>query len=463
MSISSDKMGWSFRTEDTVTKTLRTPGGVKEIAVAKYSPEGQSILAAQNAVKQVEQEQAQKGAAKTQEIAKANQTEFDNMQEKKKLLQKNRANANLAVFDGMAAALANMNKSEIKKLEEGQTAEAIENPKTVKAKFKRFGLMRNDMGRAIGVGDNEEEYDVYETNGATSDYSSRTGFVGRETLKMINSRLKQNGAKYIVTGIMAKQNENDETTIVLKTVGRDGKERIKEGTLEDMYKFGLDNYTKSGTAADLAENNVIDAVGDIRGVRKRADAEKQRIHESKMKTDPAYAMNYYKAQQAKWESENPTAKENLALKIAEKNAEARKEVAQATAAANQARQDATTESNKARNDLNLLKTKISGLQKLSTDLGKQLTPEAMDSRSDDENKKIQEQKKAVDEQLTSLLNGLVNGGNGANGDNGGNSGNGGNSVENIGTPISKYVKDGQTYVIYQLPDGTRVKRPVSVK
>lgn len=220
----------------------------------------------------------------TQNMVAANKADMEAMEKAKSDRKVNDAKGNLSVFDGIAAAFSDMDRK-FKRQGEGDITEeeVVEQPAE---KFKRDAL-----GRV-----------TTQMNEPTKKKTGRRfvdGFVAPERIEAINSRLAGLGNNRVrITGIMARQK------LGVDTKTKDGDPQFvvsgvkydkSTGTnvpfqwvrsLQDVYRFGLENGIATGLDAASAENNVIHAISDVFGnlARRNAPSEKLRIAQANNET-----------------------------------------------------------------------------------------------------------------------------------------------------------------------------------
>lgn len=227
--------------------------------------------------------------AKTQEMVELNGFERAQLESAKARRAVGVAKGHVSIYRGLVTAL--------KALDSNDRAEQTWRERT------ETGLLRGADGRPIGVGPKTIKEVAAKETGYRQNGETRSGIVGVKAIDAINSELAANGNKqYRLTGIIAQQGvdaigNKRPPTFYVQGVRADGTAFGKTMTMEQVYNFGKENLVNSGTDANDAEDDVIDDIGDVLGVRKKQEAERMR--------DPKYRESVAKAKLAEYRANNP--------------------------------------------------------------------------------------------------------------------------------------------------------------
>lgn len=241
----------------------------------------QTALDIQNAGKEaydramgiVEETPAAKSAAKTRATVNANRAALTAEELEQKQRKMNTAKGHLAIFDGLAAAYDALRQNNPEEAEE--ETKLVFNKTDAQGRDGRWKY--DEQGRIVGQADAVR---------VKTGKRFMNGYVAPDVIRTINDNLAQRGNdKYRITGILARQGVDaigvarGEPIFYVQGKRADGSAFMKTMTLKDAYRFGVESGTESGLFADYAEQNVIDALGDVFGVdrRKNAPTEKERI------------------------------------------------------------------------------------------------------------------------------------------------------------------------------------------
>ena len=172
---------------------------------------------------------------------------------------KNRAKRNLNVFDGICAALDNLNENEKngKVFEQEKFAEKDEKGRDARWKY-------DEQGRVIGQNDKRQK--------VKTGKKFYVGGVAPEVVKAINQKMLTNGEKDLaITGIVAQKSidangrATGEPTFYVQMQRGDGTKVAKVFTRQQVYRMATEAYEQTGTKD--GEDIVINTFGDVFGKR----------------------------------------------------------------------------------------------------------------------------------------------------------------------------------------------------
>ena len=177
------------------------------------------------------------------------------------------AKARLSVFDGFAAALDALNADASSAEDNVVSVWGGKDEKDRDARWKY-----DERGRVIGQADARQVVrgkklasgGVQQTEGGF-----RKGFVDPVVLKAINSQLQKRGADYAITGIMARQAygaigkpvEGSKPMFYIQGLRNDGTQFGQYMTIDDVYRWGVENYRAANGENGDADRFAIEALG----------------------------------------------------------------------------------------------------------------------------------------------------------------------------------------------------------
>lgn len=223
-----------------------------------------------------EDENANKSLEKTRAMVSANKAYMESMEKRKTEARQNRAKGMLAIYDGMAAAY--------KDLTDELNANRIQDEmRTVYGDFKK-----DQFGRATTERDSKQ---------VATGRKFRNGFVSPDQIADINANLRRRGVNMEISGIVAQELYNP---VAKKGAGKPSflvqGYRFDENTgtsvpfghrfsLEDVYRFGVDQGKDSGLDATRAESNVAQTLQDIYGILASGEKPSVRAAEIRAKSN----------------------------------------------------------------------------------------------------------------------------------------------------------------------------------
>ena len=202
---------------------------------------------------------------------------------------KNMAKRNLNVFDGICAALDNLNENEKngKVFEQEKFAEKDEKGRDARWKY-------DEQGRVIGQNDKRQK--------VKTGKKFYVGGVAPEVVKAINQKMLTNGEKDLaITGIVAQKSidangrATGEPTFYVQMQRGDGTKVAKVFTRQQVYRMATEAYEQTGTKD--GEDIVINTFGDVFGKRAndlKRQAEELALEEARKKAargDEEYERN----------------------------------------------------------------------------------------------------------------------------------------------------------------------------
>ena len=202
---------------------------------------------------------------------------------------KNKAKRNLNVFDGICAALDNLNENE-------KNGKVFEQEKFVgkdeKGRDARWKY--DEKGRVIGQNDKRQK--------VKTGKKFYVGGVAPEVVKAINQKMLTNGEKDLaITGIVAQKSidangrATGEPTFYVQMRRGDGTNVAKVFTRQQVYRMATEAYEQTGTKD--GEDIVINTFGDVFGKRAndlKRQAEELALEEARKKAargDEEYERN----------------------------------------------------------------------------------------------------------------------------------------------------------------------------
>lgn len=223
-----------------------------------------------------EDENANKSLEKTRAMVSANKAYMESMEKRKTETRQNRAKGMLAIYDGMAAAY--------KDLTDELNANRVQDEmRTVYGDFKK-----DQFGRVTTERDSKQ---------VATGRKFRNGFVSPDQIANINANLRRRGVNMEISGIVAQELYNP---VAKKGAGTPSflvqGYRFDENTgtsvpfghrfsLEDVYRFGVDQGKDSGLDAARAESNVAQTLQDIYGILASGEKPSVRAAEIRAKSN----------------------------------------------------------------------------------------------------------------------------------------------------------------------------------
>ena len=203
--------------------------------------------------------QQERAAAYTNDTIAANRKANQANADAQANVGKNKAKRNLNIFDGVCAALDNLNENEKngKVFEQEKFAEQDENGRDARWKY-------DEKGRVIGQNDNRQK--------VKTGKKFYVGGVAPEVVKAINQKMLTNGEKDLaITGIVAQKSidangrATGEPTFYVQMQRGDGTKVAKVFTRQQVYRMATEAYEQTGTKD--GEDIVINTFGDVFGKR----------------------------------------------------------------------------------------------------------------------------------------------------------------------------------------------------
>ncbi len=206
----------------------------------------------------------------TQSSIRANREAASARQQARAEREVNDAKSKLAVFDGLASALDALRADASNAPDATVSVWGGKDEKGRDARWKY-----DEQGRVVGQADARKVAGGKQTPSGgrqTEDGGFRKGFVDPIVLKTINEKLKERGANYALTGIMARQKygalnkplEGTTPMFYVQGVKNDGSQSGRYMTLKDVYRIGVEGFRlANGKSAEdgMAEEFAINALG----------------------------------------------------------------------------------------------------------------------------------------------------------------------------------------------------------
>ncbi len=219
---------------------------------------------------------------------------------------KNMAKRNLNVFDGICAALDNLNENEKngKVFEQEKFVDKDEKGRDARWKY-------DEQGRVIGQ--NDERQKIKTGN------KFYVGGVAPEVVKALNNKMFSNGEKDLaITGIVAQKSidangrATGEPTFYVQMRRADGTKVAKVFTRQQVYRMATEAYKQTGT--ENGEDIVINTFGDVFGKRAndlKYQAQQLALEEARKKAERGDEQ--YETEKAEHAEDRAVAKEDREL------------------------------------------------------------------------------------------------------------------------------------------------------